>query len=350
MKICKILCVVKIVVILSMNLYAAGSLDDLRTTYEKHLAMINSQCDAKNKLIMDVYITDLKDLGKSLQQQGKLDELLIVKDEIKRAEQLTSVHPSNMVSEVSIVYDLQKKVNKSLMSILLDRNAKIYKLWMQYDKVLGTKQKKMTVDNKLEQAIVVREERRRVSESAIVKKAKQVLEEAQNNPSKAVTENVSFSVPVLEGFNRIVDSSKACPYTTYTGERTQVYIAYSEKGDFVEWETSSVPSNFMAKEVKFMWAGENYMSRGDFLLIFNGEHEMPLEGDLRGNLWECSGSGMKLGFKIIKHPKGVFTLAVPSSYVKKGAKQTIRVQSESAVENKCWFMLYDLKELPDETQ
>lgn len=358
MKFLNLLFLGKVFLIIGMlNLYADVSIEDLKTVYEKRLDEISTTYEANMKSTMLAYKKYLSDLAVSLQKQGDLDGLLAVKAESKKFESSENDSLSNVVSEVAFLQRAQIELKKRLDAIAEEKCSGIYNLWQQYDRVLDNRQKEMTKENDLAAALAVRDERQRVSDSDVVSRAKQFMLEAQKetlettNSANAEVESsnvASFSTSVLEGFSRIINSSKAFKYTTYTGEMTQSFVAYSQKDAFVEWETAKVPSNFVPKEVKFMWAGESNTAQSNFNLTFNGKHKFDLKGKKRGEIWECSGEGMKLEFKGIKSFKGIFTLTVPSSYVTKGNRQRIRIESLDTSDKVQWFMLYDFQNLTND--
>ncbi|MDA3924620.1 MAG: hypothetical protein PF904_07980 [Kiritimatiellae bacterium] len=329
----------------------ALDLNSYRAVYEKRLNAINDNYAVERTVVLKQYKAELDDLDLKLRKSGKLDGVLEVREEVKRFMEEQSLPFAEDVSENRMLADIQNltlKVNEDLKST---RDLKIYELWKQYDAALDKHQRELTVRNKLQEAVAVRSERERVKESDLIKDACKSAVESVTKPAVKKTEPMGLLKKDLEieGFDK-AEASNSGLYTTYRGSRSGAFWAYSEKGEYVEWETAKVPSNIMARKVQFIWAGEQNTEQGQFALSFNGEHLFDLKFKKRGDLSECFSSGAALEFKSVNGGKGLFRLSVPLSMVDKGKKQTVRVESQSSAPVKCWFMLYGFDDLKDEFQ
>ena len=165
---------------------ADAYLAKLKVSYEANLLKIKEADQAARKTLLKKYAYNLLEIERKLKETGQLDPLLVVRREIARFKQEGSLEGA----EAERSTDLQRLLaayRKLFDDIDLTSNKRLYNLSGKYDQSLGRLEASYTKDNRITDAVKVREERDAVRQRpdvlAAMKAAKETKSATQLQPA-----------------------------------------------------------------------------------------------------------------------------------------------------------------------
>ena len=147
----------------------------LKAKYEQGLAAIQGETNKALTNSVQGYADALKALGQKLQGAGDLDGMLAVKKESERFEKEKTIPESAVVADCVALRDLQTKWQKMPDTIDVNKSKKIVTLSKGHIAALEEVKKQLTMQGKVEEAVVVKDEIERARTSADVTAAEFVL-------------------------------------------------------------------------------------------------------------------------------------------------------------------------------
>jgi len=147
-------------------------LQKVRQQFDSYLARLDTALQEQRSRWDVGYARGLQMLEKKLQSEGKLDELIAVKEELTRFKESRAVLPETPGDAPDELRKLQDHFRQNRSTFELEHNRKVLKLAEQYDERLSGQQKKLTMAGKIEEALSIRAERRRAEEDATVTAAR----------------------------------------------------------------------------------------------------------------------------------------------------------------------------------
>jgi hypothetical protein len=137
---------------------ADAYLSKLRVSYETNLVKIREADQATRKTLLKKYAYNLLEIERKLKETGQLDPLLVTRREIARFKQDRSLEDAEAEGST----DLQRLLagyRKLFGDIDLTTNKRLYSLSGKYDQSLGRLEASYTKENRIADAVKVREER-----------------------------------------------------------------------------------------------------------------------------------------------------------------------------------------------
>jgi len=314
---------------------AADEVAEMRGKYDERLKEIDTDAAAMRQKVLKKYRSELISVERKVKRKGDLDGLLVIRAEAERFAAQGNLAVANAVAQPDELRSVQEFYLKYLNAISLDRARDIKKLWQQYDAALATLEKKYTMQGKVETALAVRAERDRVEKSAELISTKEILDNHNNeaDPEPKLKENQSgrltLGPSIFEGFGEIISSSNSGVSNSYRDEKVISFWAYAGEGQHIEWKTEKVSVLGLKHEYEFVWGGGCHNTISDFELIFNGQKLLVFNSGTKSSAtWK--GKDATLKFYYVRDYLGYvgfYKLIVPSSLVKRGNVQKIRIQS-----------------------
>lgn len=154
--------------------------------------------------------------------------------------------------------------------------------------------------------------------------------------------------PFVSGFARLLtQGGEQADYASYREAQAPLHVCRQlETGRSLEWETATVPPDWTAGEVTFVFAGglgwvSQPKSEG-FALLLNGQQLLGFDVGRQGQTWTGDSAKAKLQFvprkSLPEDALGLFYLTVPIDRIKRGEPCRIMVRS-NAKDSRRWFGL-----------
>jgi|APCry1669188970_1035186.scaffolds.fasta_scaffold13620_2 Concanavalin A-like lectin/glucanases superfamily len=150
----------------------------LKAKYEQGLAAIQDESNKALTNSIQGYADALKTLKQKLQGVGDLDGILATKKEAERFGKEKALPESAVVADCVALRDLQHKWQKTHDAIDVSKSKKVVTLSKSHIAALEEVKKLLTMQGKVEEAVVVKDEIERVRTSAEVTAAEFVLANA----------------------------------------------------------------------------------------------------------------------------------------------------------------------------
>ena len=194
--------------VLGMPLWAASekvvipAVPAMKASFEKSLKAIITSYDTATKNGSGSYVAALKELQTKLQKAGNLDGWTDVKNELDRMNVDPNADPRSPAdarSSGEALLALQTKFRDSLAQLALDKNQKIVALSQKYIASLTALQMDLTKQGKMDEALVVNTEIKRVKGSPEVMTAEFELPDTGAKPvpeGKETPPKVNAPAPV----------------------------------------------------------------------------------------------------------------------------------------------------------
>ncbi|MFP6905185.1 MAG: hypothetical protein VCG02_08205, partial [Verrucomicrobiota bacterium] len=158
---------------------ADAYLAKLKVSYEANLMKIREADQAVRKTLLKKYAYNLLEIERKLKETGQLDPLLVTRREIARFKQEGSLEGA----EVEGSTDLQRLLaayRKLFDNIDLTSNKRLYNLSGKYDQSLRRLEASYTKENRIADAVKVREERDAVRQRPDVLAAMKAAKETKS--------------------------------------------------------------------------------------------------------------------------------------------------------------------------
>jgi hypothetical protein len=158
---------------------ADAYLAKLKVSYEANLMKIREADQAVRKTLLKKYAYNLLEIERKLKETGQLDPLLVTRREIARFKQEGSLEGA----EVEGSTDLQRLLaayRKLFDNIDLTSNKRLYNLSGKYDQSLRRVEASYTKENRIADAVKVREERDAVRQRPDVLAAMKAAKETKS--------------------------------------------------------------------------------------------------------------------------------------------------------------------------
>ena len=348
------LCAV-LLLVYAADMQAEDRFQTIRLTYENRLDAINSDYDKQKEDVYSKYITSLVLLEKSVKRKGNLDALISVRQEIKRFQEEKVLSSLDLAGIDDSLKAVQQACLRDLKKIEIEWAGNVSRLCSFYNKALVKVEKKLTARDKLDQALEVREERKRLKLCNEFSHANKVLEQAkkESEPKPDVVNekaDLFLGEPTIQGFQKIISASSSGVSDTYRKEKVMSYWAYAGEGQHIEWMTAKVPSNQLRKEYVFVWGGSNNHLVSDFDLFVNDTKLLTFKSGTKDSArWQSGGASLAFEYKNDSLGYGgVFKLSVPSSLVKRGNAQKIRIESAVKQKSPAWMKIHGFKDVKND--
>ena len=118
----------------------------VRRQFDSYLVKLEKARKEQRSKWQVAYARALQGLEKNLQSEGKLDELIAGKQELKRFKESRTVLPETPGDAPDGLRSLQDRFRKSRSGFELEHNQKVIKLAERYDGKLANTQKKLTIE------------------------------------------------------------------------------------------------------------------------------------------------------------------------------------------------------------
>ncbi len=343
MKIVKFL--IAVAMLTAFSAKAQESLEAMREKYDARLAEIQAGFEANKQDLFAKYVRSLEVLEERTKAKGDLDGVLVVRSELTRFGKGQDLSETNIVETAGELQEIQQRCLSAYAGVQVEWANDVVKLCGMYDAALERQEKSLTANNELEDALKVREARQISKESVEFGLARKRLSQIVNlqidDKQKKADSVISFKSPIVEGFGQIMFAPNSGNYPNYRNVPATAYWTYSGNGQFIEWRTAKVPSNFLSSDVVFVWGGSNSNRLGEFDLYFNDKKAIAFTSQQRVSKKWISGNVI-FEFKYINNKadnSGLFVLTVPSSWVVKGNPQTIRIDARAKEKSLAWIMV-----------
>jgi hypothetical protein len=158
---------------------ADAYLAKLKVSYEANLMKIREADQVVRKTLLKKYAYNLREIERKLKETGQLDPLLVTRREIARFKQEGSLEGA----EVEGSTDLQRLLaayRKLFDNIDLTSNKRLYNLSGKYDQSLRRVEASYTKENRIADAVKVREERDAVRQRPDVLAAMKAAKETKS--------------------------------------------------------------------------------------------------------------------------------------------------------------------------
>lgn len=159
----------------SLRLAGAETVEDLRSIYEKNSNSIQDSYLAQSLQLMQDYGRALDDLEKRVQKQGDLQSVLAMRAEKKRFETEKTYGTPPEKGATSSIALLQGRFQKAAIEIEMNKNGQIISLVDKYVRKLMSIERELTVAGKIDEAVKMQDERKRIMEDAEVVSARTAL-------------------------------------------------------------------------------------------------------------------------------------------------------------------------------
>lgn len=186
---------------LALFLQVAGAaetdkdLPSLKASYEKSLNGIVSAHETAVKSWPESYFNALKALQSKLQKDGNLDGWSDVKAELDRFQSEPRIEPAHLSARAEL-QSVQTKYKEAPLQAALEKNQKILSLSQKYQAKLKALQSDLTKQGKMEEALAVNAELKRVKASPEVTSAE--FEQSELEARKAQTQKDNAPVKTDE--------------------------------------------------------------------------------------------------------------------------------------------------------
>ena len=154
----------------------------------------------------------------------------------------------------------------------------------------------------------------------------------------------------VEGYSSIVGCSNQGDYSTYRGSMTRSYWEYAARaGDYVQWDTASVPSGYITGRTTFIWSGANGIRTGLHDLYLNGRYILRFNsGQTTDHVWTNGSYELFFDFKNENADNaGVYYLTVPVSAIGPSSSARIEVRAAVSGSGLDWIMVHDFADTID---
>jgi hypothetical protein len=140
----------------------ASEVDSLRKVYDQNLESIEKESAEKDITLPDSYLKELEALQKNLQKNGDLEGWQAVAGEVARFKDGLKIPQDKIAASPASLSALQKKYQELLLGTENDKSRKIVSLTEKYVGRLTGIQKNLTIVGKIDDAILVNNEIKRV--------------------------------------------------------------------------------------------------------------------------------------------------------------------------------------------
>jgi hypothetical protein len=176
-----------------------------KASFEKSLKTIIADCNVSSKNWVSNYVVSLKELQSKLQKAGDLEGWTEAKNELDRISAAPDAEPgipADALSSVDVVLAVQKKFRDVPAQLVLDKNQKIVALSKKYLAGLTAMQTDLTKQGKMDEALVVNAEIKRVKGCPEVVAAESELTNNETDPaSEEKSPPISVTPPSPVGKN-----------------------------------------------------------------------------------------------------------------------------------------------------
>lgn len=149
-------------VMASEQLKTSAEVDSLKNIYDSNITAIDNEFGGKLRAWPDDYLKDLDTLQKKMQKAGDLDGWQAVNNEVIRFKSERSIPTSVLTAPASDLQSIQKKFQILSVGIETEKSRRILALTEKYVARLTSMQKNLTVSGKIEDALLVNSEIKRV--------------------------------------------------------------------------------------------------------------------------------------------------------------------------------------------
>ncbi len=166
----------------------------------------------------------------------------------------------------------------------------------------------------------------------------------------AAAEKANWPSSFFMGWERSIKGGGFGYHSPEPEVKSSLLVRSEDSTRYIEWETEKIPSGLNTGHVQFVWMfGIDANPVGhSYKLFLNGRYCLTFENPpvSEKKTWTLPGpQGTTLTFRttmIDKYddPMGYAILSVPSSYIKKGERQTVRICGESAG-SRTWYMTFE---------
>lgn len=173
-------CVAMLLLAAASPAYAAEvGIERMRDIYEKELTKIEESQRKELGALQDQHAKAMSALAEKMQNAGQLDPFLAIQKEHKRFIQEKVVDDVDMGHGVVGLRKLQASYLASLVRMPLSKAEKVINLVQQYSKTLSDLQKTYTKNNRIADAIQVKDERDAIENKPEVMEARFVIADAE---------------------------------------------------------------------------------------------------------------------------------------------------------------------------
>ena len=165
-------------------------LEKLQATYAGQLKKIDASQQKAKIAIQEHYIEALSRLEQELQKTGRLEALLTTQKERERFTRERTLDESTVSVDVAELRSIQVACLASLDRLPADSAKQIMALAQQYDGALNTLQSELTRKARIDDAILIKQERDAISSRPEVTAAAFILADAESRKPPATAESV----------------------------------------------------------------------------------------------------------------------------------------------------------------
>ena len=140
----------------------ATEIEALKSIYEQSLSGIDKEYSDKARNWPDEYLKELDVIQKKMQKAGDLDGWQVVNKEVTRFNSDKSIPITSIVATASDLQSIQKRYQVLSSGIETEKSKKIVSLTEKYVSRLATTQKTLTIAGKIDDALIVNSEIKRV--------------------------------------------------------------------------------------------------------------------------------------------------------------------------------------------
>lgn len=162
--------------VLSVSCLNAADISRLKSIYEKSLTQIDSSYSDMELSAGISYVNDLKRLQKAVQNKGNLEGWKTVQKEIDRYKRDRKLAPENYVSSLPELETLQKKHTLALKEAPIKKSRAVMQLYEKYLARLDKEQVELTKKGKIDDALKVNAEIKRLKASDRIVDARKNIE------------------------------------------------------------------------------------------------------------------------------------------------------------------------------
>jgi hypothetical protein len=196
---------ITLVVLTAVNVWARG-LSELREIYEASSQKIEKQAEADRKAVGQKYLSTLGRMKDTCKREGDVQGVISLNDEIDRFKLDKTILTTGAVHVVKA----QKYALPLVDKVEIQRNKKLLNLIAGYQKVLDAEKKKLTMADKLDEALEVAAELKKIEfvEAELSTRIPKV--QVVRQPEKAPVKKLTLS---LKSFKELTDEHMVGEYT-----------------------------------------------------------------------------------------------------------------------------------------